>query len=79
MSYKMPNSSGRNSLSLIMLMRTWESERIISDQTLDEEAVITAKRTARASPMRADETEERETLRDGILVPSNPENRPPIP
>ncbi|CAF1700496.1 unnamed protein product [Brassica oleracea var. botrytis] len=62
-----------------MLMRTWESERIISDQTLDEEAVITAKRTARASPMRADETEERETLRDGILVPSNPENRPPIP
>ena len=75
----MPNSSGRNSLSLIMLMRTWESERIISDQTLDEEAVITAKRTARASPMRADETEEQETLRDGILVPSNPENRPPIP
>ena len=79
MSYKMPNSSGRDSLALIMLMRTWESERTISDQTLDEEAVITAKRTARASPMRADETEEQETLRDGILVPSNPENRPPIP
>ncbi|CDY21493.1 BnaC03g27040D [Brassica napus] len=62
-----------------MLIRTWESERTISDRTLDEEAVITAKRTARASPMRADETKERETLRGWILVSSSPENRPPMP
>lgn len=75
----MPNSSGRDSLALIMLIRTWESDRTISDRTFDDEAVITATRTARASPTRAEVTEDRESLMGGNMGTSNPENSPPKP
>ncbi|KAF2556613.1 hypothetical protein F2Q68_00017033 [Brassica cretica] len=48
-------------------------------RTLDNEAVMTVERTAIASPMRADETEDLKSLMVGIITPSKPENTPPIP
>ena len=61
----MSNSFGRDSLALIKVIRTLESDRTTSDQTFDADAIMTALRTARTSPISAEDTEERESLMVG--------------
>ena len=65
MSNMIPNRAGRDSLVFSNLIRVWESDRTVRERILDDAAVITEERTAKASAISAEETNGREKLMMG--------------